>query len=108
MRSVRTFALLFHFVSIVPLYWTMVDCVQVTTESADAREESAEKFRILISFSLACLFLEAVTMSRDLHKATFWDCVHVILDCIGAFMSLWIAADGLSWHTYIPVAGTTA
>jgi hypothetical protein len=103
MRSVRVFALLFHFVSIAPLYWTRIDSVQRTSDSEAWKDES-EKYVTLISFSLACLFFEAIHLSRDVCVISFTDCVHIILDCIGAFLSLWIAVDGLAWRTYISVA----
>ena len=106
MRSVRTFALVFHFLSVMPLYWTMVDSIQVSTESMEAWEDDAEKYRILISFSLGCLVFQALYMSRDVCVITFSDCAHIIVDVVGAFFTLWIAIDGLAWYTYIPLATT--
>lgn len=107
MKSVRVLMLFFHFVSVVPLYWTRIDSVQRASDSDSWKSES-EKYVTLISFSLASLLFEAIYMSWDICIISFSDCVHIILDCIGAFLSLWIAVDGLAWRTYIAVAAICA
>mmetsp|Transcript_25089 Transcript_25089/g.36990 ORF Transcript_25089/g.36990 Transcript_25089/m.36990 type:complete len:155 (-) Transcript_25089:53-517(-) len=103
-ESLRIFMLLLHFVCTVPLYWTQVDSVQVTTESVNTREEYGYNYTILISFSLFCMLIEAVVLSFYLHTINLLYCIHVMLDCIGIFFALWISLDGLAWQTYIVIS----
>jgi uncharacterized membrane protein len=103
-QSVRILALLAHILCITPLYWTRVDSITISTSNLRQQEEENETYLAVISFSLACLVIQALYLGNNLTNISFTYCLHLLLDIIGSFFALWIAFDNLSWKTFIVIS----
>jgi hypothetical protein len=84
----------------VSLLWTSMDNITVGYEDQTEREEQMENYQYAVAFSVVCLGLQGVFLGITLNRVDFSAVIHLFLDCVGSFFSLWIALDGLAWATY--------
>jgi hypothetical protein len=103
-QSIRILALLVHILCIPPLYWTRIDSITVSTSNLQQQQDESDTYLAVISFSLACLVIQALYLGSNLTNITFTYCLHLLLDVIGIFFALWIALDNLSWKTFIVIS----
>jgi hypothetical protein len=81
-----------------------MDSITVSYNTQLEREEQMQNYRYAVSFSVVCLGLEGLFLGMSLNRVTFASVIHLFLDSVGSFFTLWVALDGLAWSTYAVVA----
>jgi hypothetical protein len=102
--SLRTLALIVHFVLTTALYWTRADSVQVTLSASATTNDFQyleSQYTGLLSVGLIALVFEMVSHLYTMESVTLVSAIKLLLDIVGSFFIAWIVLDGLAWDTYI-------
>jgi len=107
LQSLRIFALLIHLIMQGVLIWTKFDSIQVAME--DPYDDAAYVFynrayMTLLGFGITFIMWQlACFLMSNPSVVTFNSVLHLVMDVLGVFFSVWITLDGLSWTNYIMV-----
>ncbi len=104
LANLRVFAIIVHLIMQIALIWTKFDCIQVAMVNVNDDAEyitANNSYMTLLGFGIAfVLFKLACFLSSNLAVVTLASVMHLALDLVGIFFSMWIILDGLAWTTY--------
>lgn len=99
----RLFTLYAHILFTAGLYWTKVDCIQISMRDINDDNEYKQIDRAysgLLSMGIILLIIEVAYAGNET-QVTLRSMIHLFLDAVACIFTSWIALDGLSWTTYI-------
>jgi len=105
LENLRIFANTIHLIMQGVLIWTKFDSIQVSmlNPADDAEYERYNThYMTLLSFGIIFILWQLVCfLMNNPRVVTFSSVIHLVMDVLGIFFSVWIALDGLAWTTYL-------
>eukprot|EP01041_Mallomonas_annulata_P001177 gene1177-2289_t len=96
----RIITLFTHFLITTFIVWVHIDQIQIVTPSDSEYKTYADTLQNLCFAALVLLGIELLLMGFVFRISLFSMCIHISLDILGSFLTLWMILDGLDWRIY--------